>query len=444
MPKIIPTLYVPFHLLAGKFCGMRKQCSFLLVLATVLLLAPASQLRAQDSVRVMVYNLLRYGAQGINCSPTGVTARNAWFNTIVQNSMPDIFGCNEVGPFESATAPAENILLNVLQPHNPAYERLPVTFNGNQDIANAMFYNSDKIGFSHQGLINHGFRNIDYYKFYYKGPGLAQGDTTFIEVVLCHLAADNATTRETQTAAIMSHLDGFGRSGNFIVMGDMNMSGSGAQAYQNMVAHSNLDTRMRDPINLTGTWGNNSNADHAWSQSTRNSGSNDCGAGGGLDDRFDIILTSNSILNNDDNVRYIPGSYWVFGNPNAPNPSVSSAVDAALVPMSDHHPVIIDLEISKSVSRDPAHSQWSAAVLGAPVSDALHLQLQVPGGLEGAYAVSLLTIDGRQVFDRSYRLATGTQRLRLPATQLGSGVYFVRIRGPQGVLQTLKTVVLPK
>jgi endonuclease/exonuclease/phosphatase family metal-dependent hydrolase len=202
-----------------------------ITLLCLLLLCGAASGFAQDTIRVMTYNMLRYGAQGIGCTPTGVTARNAWLTSIMGATLPDILGVNEVGPYSGPTSPANNLLINVLQPLNPAYRGTTVTFNGSQDVANAMFYNSDKFGLAVEEVIPEPtltLRDINYYKFYYKGPGLALGDTTFLEIVQVHLHSSDENTRQVQTEDIMNYLDGLGRSGNFIVQGDFNVDGSTA------------------------------------------------------------------------------------------------------------------------------------------------------------------------------------------------------------------------
>ena len=93
---------------------MRNSSRLVVAALTMLVLALTVQpLRAQDNVRVMVYNILRYGAQGIGtCTPTGVTARNQIFTNIMSAAQPDIFAVNEIGPLDNQFSPAANILLN--------------------------------------------------------------------------------------------------------------------------------------------------------------------------------------------------------------------------------------------------------------------------------------------------------------------------------------------
>lgn len=398
----------------------------------VLLFCSPLFLWSQETIKVMQYNLLRYGAAGIGgCTPTGVTARNAWLTAIMEHTLPDVFGVNEIGPVEGVTAPATNLLNNILKPLNPAYERAQVTFAGGQDIANCLFYNSDKLGLKSQAVIPQSFRNIDYYKLYYKGPLLAAGDTTWLEVVVVHLSADNSTTRAAQTTAIMDYLAALNRAGNFLVMGDFNLDASSETSYQNMVAHADPDCKMNDPINLNGTWSNNTSAKHAWSQSTRSSSSSDCGSGGGLDDRFDFILCSNAIMNSTADISYVASSYSVVGNPYSPNPSVPSGVTAALGPMSDHHPVRLTLEVSQAVSVNPAIATNSVKVLGNPVDQELNLLVDVLASETGEWTIGLRDLLGREVAPGILQqMHPGTQRISIPTGALPAGIYFVALQRP--------------
>jgi len=111
--------------------------------------------------------------------------------------------------------------------------------------------------------------------------------------------------------------------------------------------------RFYDPINVPGTWSNSAVRSFTHTQSTRTSGG--CFAGGGMDDRFDFILASDEVINNTDNVRYLPNTYEALGQDgnrwngtiiSPTNNSVPSVVSQALYNMSDHLPVIMDLEIT--------------------------------------------------------------------------------------------------
>ncbi len=400
---------------------------------------------AQDSIRVMHYNLLRYGAAGIGCTPTGVTARNTWISGILNLARPDIFGVNEIGPSSGPTSPSNNLLINILQPINPAYRATTITFNGFQDVTNMMYYNSDKLGLAQEAVVPEptlDLRDINYYKFFYKGPGLVIGDTTFVEVIVVHLHASDANTRAVQTEAIMHFLDSLGRPGNFIIQGDFNADGSNEQAIQNMLVHPNPDCKMNDLLGLTGNWHGNANARSSMTQATDPNPNNPCGSGGALDDRFDHILVGNDIFNNASDIRYIPGSYWVLGNPHAPNPAVGTQVLSYIKLMSDHHPLSIDLEISKAVSSaEPILTGDVLQLRGNPIHGDIRVKLAL-GAFEGqTLSLELVGMDGKLLKTWDIVSRGKFQEATLDAHDLAAGVYFLRLKVRDALLGFEKVMV---
>jgi len=115
-----------------------------------------------------------------------------------------------------------------------------------------------------------------------------------------------------------------------------------------------------DPIHKTGIWRDKSKHGCIHTESTRKSKFGG-GRGGGLDDRYDMILISYG-LDQDGELIYRPGSCVVCGNDgihlneaiNKPkNKIVCLDIADALYKASDHLPVIIDLvpqdESNKSI-----------------------------------------------------------------------------------------------
>ena len=109
--------------------------------------------------------------------------------------------------------------------------------------------------------------------------------------------------------------------------------------------------RLFDPIDRIGNWHNNSSFSDVHTQSPRTT-SFGGGANGGMDDRFDWLFVSESILNTQSRMVYIDDSYTAFGNDgnhfnNAINSgnnfSVSEQIADALHDASDHLPVYMDV-----------------------------------------------------------------------------------------------------
>lgn len=309
-----------------------------------------------------------------------------------------------------------------------------------------MYYNSDVVGLAKQVVIpeTNSIRDLNYYKFYYKGPGLAFGDTTFIEVVQVHLHSSAENVRSAQTASVMAYLNSLGRAGNFIIQGDMNLDGSTAGSFQNMIAYSNPNCKMNDPVGLTGNWHNNNNINEYWTQSTRSSASN-CGSGGGLDDRFDVILASNALMNNTMDMQILPAKYWVVGNPNSPNPPIDGNTQAGIIGMSDHHPVTIDIAISKAVAIErPKQITNVMQVKGNPAREHLSLNVDLDS-FEGQQAeISLVDLTGKEIRNWRFIANATKQELNYDLNGISAGAYFVKLVVSENIIATQKLIFTGK
>ena len=112
-----------------------------------------------------------------------------------------------------------------------------------------------------------------------------------------------------------------------------------------------------DPINQMGNWHNNNSYALIHTQSTRSSTEGYAGgAYGGMDDRFDIIFTSNDIISGSQGVKYVTNSYVSEGQDgNHFNQSINSGTNSqvtqeianALFYMSDHLPVSLSFTLEQ-------------------------------------------------------------------------------------------------
>ena len=102
------------------------------------------------------------------------------------------------------------------------------------------------------------------------------------------------------------------RNNNLFVGGDFNFYDYLEPACQEILFGQSLD--LVDPINQMGSWHNNSSYANIHTQSTRSAtGGFAGGAYGGMDDRFDIIFTSNDVISGSSGIQYISGSYVADG-----------------------------------------------------------------------------------------------------------------------------------
>ncbi|MCZ6698121.1 MAG: choice-of-anchor D domain-containing protein, partial [Planctomycetota bacterium] len=143
---------------------------------------------------------------------------------------------------------------------------------------------------------------------------------------------------------------------NVLCLGDFNLRSSNEGAWTVFTeTRATNKGQLQDPINQVGTWHNSPGFAGVHTQAPQlpqNLPCSSCGySGGGMDDRFDFILTS-ATLHDGINFEYAPNSYSAFGNDgNHYNTSISAlpvipegqVMADALTCASDHLPVVIEL-----------------------------------------------------------------------------------------------------
>ncbi|MCF0206477.1 MAG: hypothetical protein HUK15_03520, partial [Bacteroidales bacterium] len=176
-----------------------------------------------------------------------------------------------------------------------------------------------------------------------------------------------------------------GQNDNFIVCGDFNIYAASEPAFQKLVNPSYLPIAFYDPVNKMGDWNNNWNFAEVHTQSTRSGNGDDCFSGGGMDDRFDFILMSGSIINGTKGITYSDGSYWAVGQDgnrfngsiNSPsNYSLPSDVVSALYNMSDHLPVVAELSFGEVGFASLATDNSFEVIMQNPVTEELQFRLR--------------------------------------------------------------------
>lgn len=217
------------------------------------------------------------------------------------------------------------------------------SFTDGPDTDNAIYVDTTRVNIVAHAPIATTLRNIDAWIV------AINGTTDTLLVVGCHLKAADDQESRTQRAAEASLINGilhtyFGRFG-CVVAGDLNVYDADEEAYQILTTFNT--SVLMDPLNKPGDWHDNEAFAGIHTQSTHDSASGGF-ISGGIDDRFDFVLLSPSLME-----RYVAGSYTTFGNDglhfnnsiNAepPNAAVSQEVANALFNASDHLPVYLDL-----------------------------------------------------------------------------------------------------
>jgi hypothetical protein len=317
----------------------REDSTVKAVFLLFLVLAVAYTASAQDTLKIMTWNLLNY----VDAS------RDDYYRTVIRYARPDALVVEEM----TSQAMVDNFYSNVVDAVFPGkFSR--GTFIDGPDTDNEIYYKSAGFTFIANTPIQTALRDISEFKLY--NP---TADDT-IRLYAVHLKASSGSSNESLRAAEVEKLrsvtDVLPNGKYFLVAGDFNIYGSSEPAYQELIQDNPSDYgNFIDPITLPGTWNILSYAPfHTESTRTRSFGD---GATGGLDDRFDMILFSTAV-SQPGKVHYLPGSLTAIGNDGRhyndsinklPNFAVPDSVANALELASDHLPVSEEFVFSSGV-----------------------------------------------------------------------------------------------
>jgi endonuclease/exonuclease/phosphatase family metal-dependent hydrolase len=328
-------------------------------------------------LRVATYNILNYSASAL---------REGHFRTIFAEIQPDILVVQEI-----LSQSAVNRLLSQVLNHadGPPGTYAAATFVNGTDTDNALFYRTDVVTFTpgdHE-VITTTLRDIDRWKVRPVGYDAPAAE---LYVYVAHLKASDGSENEQQRLAeatlMRNNANTLPAGTNFIYAGDFNLYSSDEPAYQKLITPgTDPDGQAFDPIDSPGAWHANFFFADIHTQSPRTA---DFGGGstGGLDDRFDFILQSAS-LDDDEGMSYVFWTYRAFGQDGwhfdaaiIDPPTISEGADmaTALHEGSDHLPVYLDLQVPAKVGA-PASLDFGTVIVNAdavqdlPVSNAVDL-----------------------------------------------------------------------
>ncbi len=328
----------------------------LLLTLTILCFNLKTFSQTEETITIVSYNLLNFPNGRNDCGANfNVPNRFDTLRKIVSYANADIFVACEI----QTEAGADSILTRAFN-INGSTNFAMATFHGNtsglNDLQNSMYYNTNKLTLYSQDIIQTSVRDIDHYVLYVKDPNLGiHHDTVFIEMYMCHLKAGNSsadqTTRAQQADDIRLYMNNRPTNSHHFVCGDMNVYYSFEVAYQRLLQAG--INKLNDPINSPGNWTSNSSFAPIHTQSTRSGQVLSCGSTGGLDDRFDHIIVTDNVLQSNDSLKYIVGSYRAIGNDaghynqsliSGSNSQYPDSVVNALYYMSDHLPVSLKMK----------------------------------------------------------------------------------------------------
>lgn len=363
--------------------------------------------------------------------------KDVHLRTIISHTLPDIFAVNEMG---SGQHNADRILTQVINSEGRnMYSRATYTNTKNSTIVNMLFYRHDKFVLYQETVVSDVVRDINLYTLYHISPSLEQGDTIFLNCMVAHFKAGSSNsdqqTRLLEAQAVMGYLSQNQFADNLLLMGDFNMKSSYESAYGLLTYHPNESIRLYDPINKPGVWIDNPDMTMYHTQSTRTSGPG-CFVTGGMDDRFDQILVSESVLSGIRGVRYIEGTYKAIGQDgqrlnqsliDPPNTSEPEDVIHALYNTSDHLPVMMQVvagDISQDLARVQAYRARSLTDLINPVDQSLQFRLQLnPGPVH----IRLFSLSGELIISHTTEVLTYGQAFRVDLHGVPAGPYILYV-----------------
>jgi hypothetical protein len=383
-------------------------------LLLILLIGISTFASSQDSIRVMYHNILNFPSAGANRIDT--------LRTILSYAQPDVYVVCEL---ESEIG-GDMILNQALNVNgNTNYQRASF-IDGGTFTNNLLFYNTDKLGFISQEEIGTVLRDINTYQLYYKAPNLtAQTDTIYLNFFACHLKAGSTDfeQRNTEIQQAKFYMNSLAdKMENVFIGGDFNVYSGFESAILTMKNTGQIP--LFDPIGVAANWSNDWTYADIHTQSTRTSGLQG-GAGGGMDDRFDMIFVSEDVLDNDNGVSYISNTYKALGQDgnhfngqinSGSNSAVPDSVADALYYASDHLPVIMDVVFDETAST--THSSFENPELFYNSQT----QSIVLKKMAGEYRIKLYDAAGRLVKD-----LTSTSN-EISVNDLNTGIYLYKLR----------------
>jgi hypothetical protein len=354
-------------------------------LLLILMVVISTTAYPQDTLRVMYHNLLNFGFFTDFCTMNNnnPSDKTQWMKTIVDHYLPDIYAVNEVG-----TNPLYHnmILNNVMNTSGRTHYQMsqPTNF-ANSGIINMLYYNSEKLGLAAEEAILTIPRDINVYKLYHKSETLEMTfDTTFLYCFVAHLKAGSSAGDQLQRADMVQEVINYLENNNItdpsVFVGDLNLYSSAEPAWNIITTGAGDDFRFYDPMDMEGNWHLNPDFASVHTQSTRTQSG--CGASGGMDDRFDFILTNPAITTTSYPVAFIEGSYDTPGQDglrfngsliDPPNFSLPQDIIMALYNLSDHLPVILDLAVWPAPLPQCDGIMFSAYVNGSGNNKALEI-----------------------------------------------------------------------
>ncbi len=277
----------------------------------IIALFTLTSISAQETVKVMFYNLLNYPLED------AVPNRLTDLSYILSDYEPDLFLVCEL----NNSTGANDVLNTTKSAINSNFEMATYvsntsddTYGDQNDLQNLLYYNSAKFSLEEEIIVPTYLRDFNVYRLQLKTIDQIISPID-IYVIVCHLKASSGTAnsqkRYEMVLDLETYLNTLPTDANVLLGGDFNVYTSSEDAFQTLISDSNAITFI-DPANRVGSWHNNASYADVFTQSTRTQ-TGMGGTTGGFDDRFDFMLTSENMLS-EAGLTYVPDSYEAYGN----------------------------------------------------------------------------------------------------------------------------------
>jgi len=320
-----------------------------LAVATALAAAFLVTASPAHALRVATWNLLGY-------DDAAVPARRPNMIKVVPGLDPDVMVVQEL-----LTSPAADSFANLLKATMPGRVWKGGSSTFILGTQSAFYYDSLTVSISNLSAVTTGGPRQVLVALV--RPNGYKANAASFRLYSVHFKAGDGSVptdssqRTLECTNLRNTLNAAPAGTNLLVGGDTNFYGSFEVGYTRLTeSQPDNDGRMKDPQTLSGVWNNPAFAPlHSQSPCA---GAGCIGSSGGMDDRFDIVLSSYS-LNDGVGLDMVGGSlpsgYGAYGNDGlhyndsidggGVNTAVGIVVAAALRLSSDHLPVIATLQL---------------------------------------------------------------------------------------------------
>lgn len=416
---------------------------------------------SQTRIKAMMYNLLNYSSSTVSQDKT------PFLRTVLDEVNPDLFMVCEL----VNEAGSNYMFTNAIAPHNTDFEKATFQINqsGGSSLQQMVYYNSKKLVLESSRVIQADTRDINHYTFKINTVNVAT-DPIKLEVFVTHLkASTGASNRQRRLASVedfVVSLNDIPETSYVLFAGDFNFYTSNEEGYQRLIDGGNKIV-MIDPINRpaepfpnnpavsdpftfynsssTYFWRNSTYSDiHTQSTRTSNSGLIDTsGATGGLDDRFDFIMMSENFSTSSD-LFYVNDSYQSIGNnTNCYNGAIndpacsgtySQSLRDALIQVSDHLPVVMEIETPQNTLSTENYTQSVQFLKSNIIDHSLELSLSQNNTIKKFHIYNtngqlIKSVDTKNQFEPT---------LTIDVQHLSKGIYYLTAQNLSRPLKFVK------